>query len=1081
MAAAVPADLDAVPRTDVLDNVTKLRPKPANKRPPTRQRAPAAAAVAASPASPVSSSATKHTDPKPKRRRFQFGGRSKTYAADHIEPSSGEETDGDVFESHTPRSNSKRHKMSKKGHRRVDKETGEVFFKNVKSQELMSAIQMGIRQSIGYVMQRRKRDILVQDFDEVESQNYPREGTSTTPAHHFESFKFSTYAPVAYRFFREKFSIDTGDFLMSMCDSPLRELSNAGASGSLFWLSHDDLFIVKTVQKGESKFLRKLLPAYYLNITQNQRTLLPKFFGHFCYKSASGRHIRFIIMQNILPSNLSYAERYDLKGSTKGRFASEKELTKKNPTLKDIDFIKKHANGLIMSDRTYEQLVGTIERDVRVLESFRIMDYSLLVGLFVPSRGAPSAYSSSSAHQFTVRANASASTSTVHLCTVSGAPPVEGLNLNGVYESRQGRSKDGRFKFVMVQTTHNNRSLDESDDQTDGTSGPSSVTKLYMSFDDTNSQWLIARDPENFVVLANLQTSAMFPNSADAAWQVKDGDHFRAVPAMESRCREREVAVNPIASSNAAASSRMRRRNSIVFQTVDTSDGEDDEQLMNGIPAYNSDGQKVYLYVGIIDILQNYGTRKALEHTYKSMIYDGDTVSVHRPDFYRERFLRFMTDQVFRPSGAASGPGSLHLTHRPVNGAGANANPVAATGTTVGTAGRRRRPGSMSDTEGHSGTESAASSRPPSQRDDDPRKRTLRPQLMTDEDLEHMRRAAVPSTRRHSSSAAPPKHSPTTRRRLPHSDSIEEQTPSDSGVSRPPPLEQLGDALAHASHEAASAPATPTKITVQSWRLSKDDDEDQGDELENTTAAGADVSASESETEATATGPELGENMAAHVGRLPNVSPRGPASSSPVGRGASIPGSPLANVTAAPRAKGEGEGTTAPQIAASSASMATTLPPAARLLLHDFEEDSEPDGPASPTSPTEVRKNEARTVSSSDDGESPDAAASGQETLVADVPLPGAPVRGAAKQRLESPIEPRLDTLEHVDVDAVDATELHHQDQDSVNSAGASSQPKTKGEVAETTQGHDKTGAPTFELDQSGTHSDEDDISEILV
>ena len=44
----------------------------------------------------------------------------------------------------------------------------------------------------------------------------------------------------------------------------MRELSNPGASGSLFYLSADDEFIVKTVQKKEAKFLQKLLPGYYL-------------------------------------------------------------------------------------------------------------------------------------------------------------------------------------------------------------------------------------------------------------------------------------------------------------------------------------------------------------------------------------------------------------------------------------------------------------------------------------------------------------------------------------------------------------------------------------------------------------------------------------------------------------------------------------------------------------------------------------------------------------------------------------------------------------------------------------------------
>jgi 1-phosphatidylinositol-4-phosphate 5-kinase len=38
---------------------------------------------------------------------------------------------------------------------------------------------------------------------------------------------------------------------------------------------------------------------------------------------------------------------------------------------------------------------------------------------------------------------------------------------------------------------------------------------------------------------------------------------------------------------------------------------------------------------------------KKLEHNYKAMVYNGDEVSVHRPDFYRQRFLEFMSTRVF--------------------------------------------------------------------------------------------------------------------------------------------------------------------------------------------------------------------------------------------------------------------------------------------------------------------------------------------------------------------------------------------------------------------------------------------------
>ena len=58
---------------------------------------------------------------------------------------------------------------------------------------------------------------------------------------------------------------------------------------------------------------------------------------------------------------------------------------KKRPTLKDLDFRERHPNGLHLDPSTEEKLVNILTRDCRVLESFKIMDYSLLVGLHKPS------------------------------------------------------------------------------------------------------------------------------------------------------------------------------------------------------------------------------------------------------------------------------------------------------------------------------------------------------------------------------------------------------------------------------------------------------------------------------------------------------------------------------------------------------------------------------------------------------------------------------------------------------------------------------------------------------------------------
>lgn len=53
-------------------------------------------------------------------------------------------------------------------------------------------------------------------------------------------------------------------FQYSLCNEPLIELSNPGASGSVFYLTKDDEFIIKTVMHKEAEFLQKLLPGYYM-------------------------------------------------------------------------------------------------------------------------------------------------------------------------------------------------------------------------------------------------------------------------------------------------------------------------------------------------------------------------------------------------------------------------------------------------------------------------------------------------------------------------------------------------------------------------------------------------------------------------------------------------------------------------------------------------------------------------------------------------------------------------------------------------------------------------------------------------
>ena len=57
-----------------------------------------------------------------------------------------------------------------------------------------------------------------------------------------------------FRHLRELFAIDPADYMLAICGSDtLREMSSPGKSGSIFYLTQDDRFIIKTVKKSEVK------------------------------------------------------------------------------------------------------------------------------------------------------------------------------------------------------------------------------------------------------------------------------------------------------------------------------------------------------------------------------------------------------------------------------------------------------------------------------------------------------------------------------------------------------------------------------------------------------------------------------------------------------------------------------------------------------------------------------------------------------------------------------------------------------------------------------------------------------------
>ena len=69
-----------------------------------------------------------------------------------------------------------------------------------------------------------------------------------------------------FRHLRELFQVDPADYMLAICgNDALRELSSPGKSGSCFYLTQDDRFMIKTVKKSEVKVSYPLFDFCFVN------------------------------------------------------------------------------------------------------------------------------------------------------------------------------------------------------------------------------------------------------------------------------------------------------------------------------------------------------------------------------------------------------------------------------------------------------------------------------------------------------------------------------------------------------------------------------------------------------------------------------------------------------------------------------------------------------------------------------------------------------------------------------------------------------------------------------------------------
>ncbi|KAM3702810.1 hypothetical protein ACB098_04G051300 [Castanea mollissima] len=188
--------------------------------------------------------------------------------------------------------------------------------KGHKNYDLMINLQMGIRYTVGKHASM-VRELRPGDFDPIEKfwTRFPHEGS-----------KF--HIVLHLYFFLVGFTI-------------LRELSSLGKSGSVFYLTQDDQFMIKTIRKSEVKVLLRMLPSYHQHFCQYKNSLITKFYGFHCIKLVGGHKFNqthFIVMGNLFCSEYQIHKWFNLKGSSYGRTTYKpKGKIDETTTLKDFD------------------------------------------------------------------------------------------------------------------------------------------------------------------------------------------------------------------------------------------------------------------------------------------------------------------------------------------------------------------------------------------------------------------------------------------------------------------------------------------------------------------------------------------------------------------------------------------------------------------------------------------------------------------------------------------------------------------------------------------------------------------------
>lgn len=216
----------------------------------------------------------------------------------------------------------------------LNKQTGKVVFFGDSNWNLALNMMIGIQTAVkSSLLAEQSMVQLGGDWDKkYHFELLPRRFGGTSSA---KVCKFVDYAPITFKHIRKLFGINEHHYLKSLGPDRLlaslvlgeiesmTSMISQGKSGAMFYTSSDGQYMIKSVHKREFKYLLEILRDYFYYLHSNSNSLLARYFGMHQIrdkkKHGSQRHY-FVIMANVFNIDERIVEKYDIKGSQRGRY-----------------------------------------------------------------------------------------------------------------------------------------------------------------------------------------------------------------------------------------------------------------------------------------------------------------------------------------------------------------------------------------------------------------------------------------------------------------------------------------------------------------------------------------------------------------------------------------------------------------------------------------------------------------------------------------------------------------------------------------------------------------------------------------